>query len=99
MVAVSLNGVQYPGDIQRDKEKLKTVTDTKFKEIFSLIDDLNESIDLFSKYNVSKIFDSRILSVDSNYRGRGLGKEIIKRAERIAEENSFKVSKLVLIIF
>ncbi|KAG8302017.1 hypothetical protein J6590_040293 [Homalodisca vitripennis] len=93
VVAVSLNGIQFPGDIKREKDKLAKMTDEKFKQIFTLLNNLNESLDLFTKYDVDKIFDARILSVDSGYRGKGLGKEIIRRAEEVASENNFQIMK------
>lgn len=93
VVGVCLNGVQHQGDVQKDKEKLQHVSDENFKKIFLLIDELNEATDLFSMYRLDKLFDARILSVDSNYRGKGLGKEIIKYSENVAEKNHFQVSK------
>ncbi|XP_054263365.1 arylalkylamine N-acetyltransferase 1-like [Macrosteles quadrilineatus] len=90
---VSLNGVCLPGDIQKERDKLEKMTDEKFKRIFTLLYDLNESLDLFSKYNADKIFDARILSVDSNYRGKGLGKGLIMQAVNVAREHDFKVIK------
>lgn len=97
IVAVSLNGVQYPGDIRLEIEKLEKMTDEKFKRIFTLLYNVNESLELFKKYHVEKLFDARILSVDSKFRGKGLGKEIIKRAEEVAEKNGFQVRLLPMI--
>lgn len=88
---MSLNGVQSPGDAHQEREKLEKMTDEKFKKIFALLYDVNEKLDLYTKYEVDKLFDARILSVDSTYRGKGLGKEIIRQAEGVAEKHKFQV--------
>lgn len=66
----------------------------KFQHIFGLLNNVNKELDLFSKYNIEKIFEFRILAVDSRFRGRGVAKELYARSEKIAIENGFKVSFL-----
>lgn len=52
----------------------------------------NADVQLFKKYDVEKIFELRILSVDSDFRGRGLGQALVKKSEELARENGFTVS-------
>uniref|UniRef100_A0A1B6CV67 aralkylamine N-acetyltransferase n=1 Tax=Clastoptera arizonana TaxID=38151 RepID=A0A1B6CV67_9HEMI len=93
VIAVSLNGIQNPGDIEVEMKKLENLADERFKQIFSLLYGINQSLDLFSKYNVDRILEGRILSVDSAYRGKGLAKQLVKRTEDIARTNNFKLVK------
>lgn len=95
---MSLNGIQKPGDIEIEQKKLENITDERFKKIFSLLYGINQSLDLFSKYNVDRILEGRILSVDSTFRGRGLAKELIKRTEDVARTNQFKVCAISICI-
>lgn len=92
IIGVALNGVQRPGDIASAREKLSTMTDGKFRSIFEMLYGLNEELDLFKQHEVEKIFECRILSVDSNFRGRGLARELLIRSEQTALENGFKVT-------
>ncbi|XP_039293310.1 uncharacterized protein LOC111056184 [Nilaparvata lugens] len=93
VIGVALNGVQHMGDLNAAQEKLETMTDGSFKQIFGLLYSLNQTLDLFSKYEVENIFECRILSVDSRFRGRGLAKELMSRSETVAKDAGFKVFK------
>ncbi|CAH2006044.1 unnamed protein product [Acanthoscelides obtectus] len=73
---------------------MKTVDSVPFHRIFGLLNNVNKQVDLFSKYNVDKIFDLRILSVDAQFRGRGVAKELFSRSEIIAEEYGFQLMKV-----
>lgn len=91
IAGVALNGILHRGDIEKAQDKLKTVSDTKFRKIFGLLYHVNKKIDLFTKYNVDKIFEFRIVSVDNKFRGAGIAKQLMLRSEIIAEEYGFKV--------
>ncbi|RZF35578.1 hypothetical protein LSTR_LSTR005106 [Laodelphax striatellus] len=93
VIGVALNGVQHMGDLNAAQEKLEKMTDGSFKQIFGLLYSLNQTLDLFSKYEVENIFECRILSVDSRFRGRGLAKELMRRSEEVAKDAGFKVFK------
>lgn len=51
----------------------------------------NLSVDIFNKFDVNKVFDVRILSVDSRFRGQGIAKELVRRSEMVAKDFEFKV--------
>lgn len=48
-------------------DKLNDVTDENFKKIFKLLYEENLKINLFKQFEVDKIFEIRILSVDSKW--------------------------------
>ena len=62
---MALNGYLHSGDTEGSLEKLKSIEDDSFKKIFRLLYEENTKINLFEDFNVDKIFEIRILSVDS----------------------------------
>lgn len=92
IIGVALNGIQNQGDIKVEKEKLEQAKDQKYQKIFTFLYGINQDLDLFSKYRVDRIFECRILSVDQNYRGQGLGKQLLQKSLEIAQEAGFKVN-------
>lgn len=91
IAGVVLNGVLRPGDIESSLAVLADNQDIRFKKIFKLLYTQNLQLDLFRKYSVDRIFEFRILSVDNEFRGQGLAKELLKRSERVAIDNGFTV--------
>lgn len=90
---MALNGLSKRGDVEKSIEEMKSIDNLQYHRIFGLLNNVNKEIDLFSKYNVEEIFEIRILSVDSRYRGRGLAKELFNRSGILAAEKGFKVCK------
>lgn len=91
---MALNGISRKGDTEHSLEEMKSIDNIAYQRIFGLLNTVNKEIDLFGKYGVDKIFELRILSVDSKYRGKGLAKELFSRSELIAEEYGFKVNMI-----
>lgn len=92
IAGVALNGISRSGEIENSLKEVDSSDNLQYRLIFGLLFNVNNDINLFKTYNVDKIFELRILSVDSRYRGRGLAKELFMRSELIAEEYGFKVS-------
>lgn len=90
------------GDVENAIDKLDNKEDEEFKKIFRLLYGQNLKLNLFQRFNVNKIFEIRILSVDSKFRGQGIAKNLLLKSEEIAEQNEFKVimiysSKIILL--
>ena len=49
-------------------------------------------MDLFRKYDVTEIFESRILSVDKMYRSKGLAAKLLCMSQDIGIKAGFKVN-------
>lgn len=96
IAGVALNGICRRGDVEEALKHMETVDNLEFQRIFGLLHNVNKDLDLFSKYDVEKIFELRILSVDSKHRGKGLAKELFLRSELIAEEYGFKVCRAII---
>jgi GNAT superfamily N-acetyltransferase len=93
IVGVCLNGFLRPGEILKAKESLEKCQDESFKKIFNLLYNENLKFDLFEMHKVDKIFEYRILSVDKDYRGKGLAKKLIERSEDVARKYHCRIVK------
>lgn len=88
---MALNGILKKGEREEAEKRLAELDDEKFKTIFRLLYKVNEKIDLFARYNVDELFECRILSVDENYRGRGLANILMADSVKTAKNAGFKV--------
>ncbi|XP_034255898.1 dopamine N-acetyltransferase [Thrips palmi] len=93
VVGVALNGVLWPGDLDQAQAKLSDMDDAKFRRIFGLLYSVNRRLDLFAAFNVDRIFECRILSVDHRYRGRGLARTLLARSLQAAKDAGFQLVK------
>ncbi|XP_058837088.1 arylalkylamine N-acetyltransferase 1-like [Topomyia yanbarensis] len=94
IAGVALNGILHGNsDIEKSLDKLNDINDENFKKIFKLLYEQNYRINLFKQFDVDKIFEIRILSVDSKFRGQGLAKILLKKSEELALERGFQVMK------
>lgn len=93
IAGVVLNGVLLPGDTEDALEKLHLSTDENYKKIFELLYTHSLQVDLFERFKVDRIFDVRILSVDSRFRGQGIAKELIRRTELVARCHGYHLLK------
>ncbi|EDV45633.1 dopamine N-acetyltransferase [Drosophila erecta] len=93
IVGVVLNGILKPGDTAKALSKLDTNGDADFRKIFDLLHRHNLQHNLFEHFDVECMFDVRILSVDSSYRGQGIANELVKRSVAVARKNGFRLLK------
>ena len=91
IAGMALNGLLKKGEREEAERRLAELNDEKFKIIFGLLYKVNKKIDLFYKYNVEELFECRILSVDENFRGRGLANILMADSIEIAKSAGFKV--------
>lgn len=96
IAGVALNGIARPEDTEESLREIESIDNLQYQRIFGLLANVNKPLDLYNKYNVEKIFELRILSVDSKYRGKGLAKQLFVRSEMLAQEKGFKVQLFLL---
>ncbi|KAK9875612.1 hypothetical protein WA026_009410 [Henosepilachna vigintioctopunctata] len=89
-----LNGISHRGDVEEELEKMKSIDDIKFNRLMGLLFTNNADVELFKKYNVDKIFELRILSVDNDFRGKGLAQKLMEMSEQLAQEQGFTLLKV-----
>ncbi|XP_068158329.1 arylalkylamine N-acetyltransferase 1 [Drosophila tropicalis] len=93
IAGVILNGILRPGETEEALKSLVKSDDEKFVKILELIYRQILKADLFNCFNVDRIFDVRILSVDGRYRGQGVAKELVRRSELLAQTYRFRLLK------
>ncbi|CAD6208931.1 GSCOCG00010745001-RA-CDS [Cotesia congregata] len=93
IAGLALNGVTKKGDREEAVRRLEELDDEKFKIIFGLLYKVSEKVDLFEKYNTEELFECRILSVDEEFRGRGLANVLMADTVDVAKRAGFKVIK------
>ncbi|KZC13533.1 Dopamine N-acetyltransferase [Dufourea novaeangliae] len=93
IAGMALNGILKIGEREEAERRLVELNDEKFKTIFGLLYKVNAKVDLFAKYNVDELFECRILSVDENFRGRGLANVLMADSIETARNAGFKVFK------
>ncbi|XP_020810643.1 dopamine N-acetyltransferase-like [Drosophila serrata] len=93
IAGVVVNGILRPGDTAKALKDLERSCDLGFRNMFTMIYCLFINNDLFKKFDVDCIFDVRKLSVDSSYRGRGIGNELIKQSMALAKKKGFSLMK------
>ncbi|KAL3266544.1 hypothetical protein HHI36_010712 [Cryptolaemus montrouzieri] len=89
-----LNGISHRGDVEQELEKMKCIDDIKFHRLMGLLFTHNADVELFKKYHVEKIFELRILSVDADFRGKGLAQKLVEKSEELAKEQGFTLLKV-----
>ncbi|XP_037726858.1 dopamine N-acetyltransferase isoform X1 [Drosophila subpulchrella] len=93
IAGVVLNGILKPDDTAKALEKLDSSGDAYFRKIFEMLHKHNLKHNLFEHFDVESMFDVRILSVDSCYRGQGIANELVKRSVAVARKNGFRLMK------
>ncbi|XP_016948630.1 arylalkylamine N-acetyltransferase 1 isoform X1 [Drosophila biarmipes] len=93
IAGVVLNGILKPNDTAKALEKLDSSGDAHFRKIFEMLHKHNLKHNLFEHFDVQSMFDVRILSVDSSYRGQGIANELVKRSVAVARKNGFRLMK------
>lgn len=86
---MSVSAIELP--IHKDP-KMECNRRKSYNQMCDLIEDLNGSVDLFFKFNIERIFTVHILSVHIHFRKSGLFEEIVRRTEKLAEQNNFEVN-------
>lgn len=94
IAGVVLNGCLQYKDIESAWKEIEAFEDDAFKKIFVFLYTHNARHNLFDEFKVDKIFEVRILSVDSKFRGQGVAKNLLRKCEEVAAENGFRMLKM-----
>lgn len=78
IIGVCLNGISARNDVVEDEAECKN---EKFAKILALLSHVDKEVNVFGKYeDIDKILIIKIISVDSNCRGRGIAKILCDKA-------------------
>lgn len=92
---MALNGVLNEKERDEASRRLEEIDDKQFKKIFGQLYKVNKKVNLFWKYNVQELFECRILSVDENFRGKGLANVLMSDSLEVARKAGFKVTIVI----
>lgn len=85
IIGVCLNGIEVKGGLKASEEVNvadEECSNPKFKKILNLLSVVSKQSDVFGQFpNCDKLMDIRIISVDDNYRGKGLAKGLVEKTK------------------
>ncbi|XP_076247423.1 arylalkylamine N-acetyltransferase 1 isoform X4 [Calliopsis andreniformis] len=94
IVGVLLNGkMDPPSDKDEEPEYITTCENPKFKKILKLLHYVDKNVNHDGKYRGLNILEIRIISVDTNWRGKGIAKALVEKALEIGREKGFHVAR------
>lgn len=72
-------------------EDLQQQRNDKFSKILNFLHSQDLKVNLFEDFNVDKLFEICIMSVDPKLRGQGIAKQLLLMSEEVARKGCFKV--------
>ncbi|XP_071634644.1 arylalkylamine N-acetyltransferase 1 isoform X1 [Temnothorax longispinosus] len=88
IVGVLLNGKMDPPS-NEEPEYIQSCKNAKFKKILRLLHHIDKGVNINGQYRDFNVLEVRIISVDTNWRGKGVGKTLIEKSMEIAKEQGF----------
>ncbi|XP_036142829.1 dopamine N-acetyltransferase isoform X2 [Monomorium pharaonis] len=88
IVGVLLNGKMGPLS-DEEPEYIRLCKNAKFKKILKLLHHLDKGVNMVGQFRDSNVLEVRIVSVDINWRGKGIAKTLIEKAGEIAKQQGF----------
>ncbi|XP_011632927.1 dopamine N-acetyltransferase-like isoform X2 [Pogonomyrmex barbatus] len=88
IIGVQLNGKMEPSS-NEEPEYIRLCKNTKFKKILRLLYHIDKNVNKGGQYRDSNVLEIRILSVDTNWRGKGVAKNLIEKTIEIAKQQGF----------
>ncbi|XP_066145873.1 arylalkylamine N-acetyltransferase 1-like isoform X2 [Euwallacea fornicatus] len=86
IIGICLNAVLKRDYLQNSEDQQK-ITDEKFSKIVRMLDKVGLESNVFQRFpDCDKAVTVKILSVDGNYRGQGIAKELLNKTREIAKE-------------
>ncbi|KAF7991356.1 hypothetical protein HCN44_002918 [Aphidius gifuensis] len=91
IVGVIINGKTEIPDINEEPDYIKNCENKKFKKIMKLLHYVDQEINIPEKYPDSNCLDIKIVSVDNNWRGKGIASALFKKTIEIGKELGFNL--------
>lgn len=90
IVGVTLNGKMEPST-EDDPEYIVTCKNPKFKKILRLLNYVDRNVNQDGQYRELSTLEIRIISVDTNWRGKGIAKALLEKTMDVAREKGFHI--------
>lgn len=92
IVGVLLNG-KLESCEEDEPEYIINCENYKFRKILRLLHYVDRQVNATGKFKNQNILEIRIISVDTNWRGKGVAKALMEKATEIAREHDFHVMR------
>ncbi|KYN39137.1 hypothetical protein ALC56_06563 [Trachymyrmex septentrionalis] len=89
IVGVLLNGKMDNPLSNEEPEYIRSCKNAKFKKILRLLHHLDKSVNMGGRFRDLNILEVRIISVDTNWRGRGVGTILMGKTAEMAKEQGY----------
>lgn len=90
IIGVLLNGkMDSPSPSNEEPEYIRSCKNPKFKKILRLLHYIDKNVNADGRFQDVNVLEIRIISVDTNWRGKGVAKALIKKTIEIANEQGF----------
>jgi len=85
LIGVCLNEIKY-----ENHHDLINETNEKVNFILKFLNHMHQNINLFQQFKTNSLLHIFIINIDKNYRGYGLGKQLISASIEYAKNNNIK---------
>ncbi|KAK2580478.1 hypothetical protein KPH14_006218 [Odynerus spinipes] len=92
IVGILLNGKLESCD-EDEPEYIASCDNPKFKKILRLLHHVDRQVTTSGKFKNQNVLEIKIISVDTNWRGKGVAKALVEKATEIAREHDFHVMR------
>ncbi|KAH0944768.1 hypothetical protein HN011_009652 [Eciton burchellii] len=93
IVGVSLNGKMGPPPPE-EAEYVHSCKNAKFKKILKLLHHIDKNVNTGERFRDLNVLELRIISVNTNWRGKGIGKALIEKSMEIAKAQGFNYMRV-----
>ncbi|KZC05043.1 Dopamine N-acetyltransferase [Dufourea novaeangliae] len=93
IVGIALNGKMEPAS-EEEPEYITTCKNPKFQKILRLLHHVDRNVTRDGQFRGLNVLEVRIISVDTNWRGKGIGKALMEKTTEIGRENGFHIMRV-----
>ncbi|CAL4123288.1 unnamed protein product [Meganyctiphanes norvegica] len=94
LVAMMLNKVLTPKQNSTFGNPVGKTTNKQILILSEIFEEVENTVDIFTKYNVERVLELGILTVDPKYSGKGLGKRLVEKSEELALNNGCQLANV-----
>ncbi|XP_050596276.1 arylalkylamine N-acetyltransferase 1-like isoform X1 [Bombus affinis] len=92
LIGVVLNGKMDPPS-DEEPHFIATCRNPKFKKILKLLHHVDQNVNSEENFRGLNVLEIKIISVDSDWRGKGVAKALLERTLEIGKERGFHVAR------
>ncbi|KAF4526192.1 hypothetical protein B566_EDAN001876 [Ephemera danica] len=94
ILGVAINSRGVPDDLKNLEQRARDCTNPKFKLILGLLVHVEQKSDMFRRFEVETTFETTILSVEKECRGKGIATELLRESLQLARRLGFPLFRI-----